>query len=87
MCVFVCVCLYVYPSSANSFEPIGIKLGIDIPWDLGSDMGQIRLRFAISAKHIFGNKRLKKHVLHFSAFQSISSQIIYENFCECSAHH
>ena len=35
VCLFVCV----HPSSAHSFSPIGMKLGMDTPWDPGSDMG------------------------------------------------
>ena len=35
----VCVCVCMYPSSAHSFGPIGMKLGMDTPWDPGSDMG------------------------------------------------
>ena len=31
------VCLY--PSSAHSFSPIGMKLGMDTPWDPAGDMG------------------------------------------------
>ena len=35
----VCLCVCMYPSSAHSFGPIGMKLGMDTPWDPGSDMG------------------------------------------------
>ena len=31
--------VYMYPSSAHSFGPISMKLGMDTPWDPGSDMG------------------------------------------------
>ena len=33
--MYVCM----YPSSAHSFGPIGMKLGMDIPWDPGSVIG------------------------------------------------
>ena len=35
VCLFVCL----YPSSAQSFSPIGMKLGMDTPWDPAGDMG------------------------------------------------
>ena len=35
VCLFVCL----YPSSAHSFSPIGMKLGMDTPWDPAGDMG------------------------------------------------
>ena len=35
--MYVCM----YPSSANSFDPIMMKLGMDTPWDFGSVMGQV----------------------------------------------
>ena len=34
----VCVCGNIYPSSVHSFGPISIKLGMDTPWDSGSDI-------------------------------------------------
>ena len=34
VCLFVCL----YPSSAHSFSLIGMKLGMDTPWDLAGDM-------------------------------------------------
>ena len=37
----VCLCVCMYPSSAHSFDPIGMKLGMDTPWDTGSDVGLI----------------------------------------------
>ena len=37
LCTYVCL----YPSSAHSFDPIGMKLGMDTPWDPGSVMGQV----------------------------------------------
>ena len=33
--------LCMYPSSAHSFGPISMKLGMDIPWDPGSVIGQV----------------------------------------------
>ena len=39
LCPFVCMYVCLYPSSAHSFDPIVIKLGMDTPWDPGSDMG------------------------------------------------
>ena len=38
----------MYPSSAHKFGTIGMKLGIDTPWDPGGDMGYVRLRFVAS---------------------------------------
>ena len=35
VCLFVCL----YPSSTHSFSPIGMKLGMDTPWDPAGDMG------------------------------------------------
>ena len=35
----------------HRFGPIGINLGMDTPWDHGSDMGWVRLRFANLALH------------------------------------
>ena len=32
----------MYPSSAHSFSPIGMKLGTDTPWDPAGDMGNIK---------------------------------------------
>ena len=29
----------MYPSSVHSFGPIGMKLGMDTPWDPESDVG------------------------------------------------
>ena len=40
--MYVCM----YSSSAHSFDPIVMKLGMDTPWDPRSVMGYIRLRFA-----------------------------------------
>ena len=37
--LFVCVTVCMSPSSAHSFGPIGMKLGMDTPWDPGRDMG------------------------------------------------
>ena len=37
--IYVCTYLCMYPSSAHSFGPIGMKLGMDIPWDPGSVIG------------------------------------------------
>ena len=45
----VALSVRMYPSSAYSFSPIGMKLGMDSPWDPAGDMGYIRLRFAIRA--------------------------------------
>ena len=39
VCVSVCLSVCMYPSSAHSFEPIGMKLDMDTSWDPGSDMG------------------------------------------------
>ena len=33
--------LCMYPFSAHSFGPIGMKLGMDTPWDPGSVMGLV----------------------------------------------
>ena len=35
----VCLSVCMYPSIAHSFGPIGMKLGMDTPWDPGNDMG------------------------------------------------
>ena len=52
--VSLCVCMsvYMYPFSAHSFELINMKLGLGTPWDSGSDMSQVWLRFAAYAKGI-----------------------------------
>ena len=34
----MCVCVFMYPCSAHSFGPIGMKLGMDTPCDPGSDI-------------------------------------------------
>ena len=34
-----CLSAGMYPSSAYSFSPIVMKLGMDIPWDQAGDMG------------------------------------------------
>ena len=44
---FVCLFVCVYPSSAHS--QIRMKLGMDTPWDIGSDIGYVRLRLAAQA--------------------------------------
>ena len=36
--LFVCLSVHVYPSSAHSFASIGMKLGMDTPWDPRADM-------------------------------------------------
>ena len=41
--------LYKNPSPDHSFDSIGMKLGMDTPWDPGKDLGKIRLRFAARA--------------------------------------
>ena len=38
VCLSVCLFVCLYPSSAHSFGPIGVKFGMDTPWDPGSDM-------------------------------------------------
>ena len=63
----------MYPSSAHSFGPIGMKLGIDTPWDPGSGMGQERLHFSASfglcAKHELLHRGM---IFFFFAFLCIS---------------
>ena len=53
----VCVCVCMYPSSAHSFGPIGMKLGMDTPWDPGSDMGQV----ASAKREARGSEATEKH--------------------------
>ena len=36
--LFVCLSVCVYLSSPYSFGPINMKLGMNTPWDPGSDM-------------------------------------------------
>ena len=43
----LCIC----HSRANSFEPIGMKLCMDTPWDPGSDIGYVSLHFATRNLH------------------------------------
>ena len=53
-----------------------MKLGMDTPWDPGSDMGYIRLRFAartLGSKEYF-------FFFHFYAFKSISSRFRHTFF-------
>ena len=39
VCLSVCLSVCVYPFSAHCFSPIGMKLGMDTPWDPGGVMG------------------------------------------------
>ena len=39
--MYVCMYVCMYPSSAHSFGPIGMKLGMDIPWDAGNVIRQV----------------------------------------------
>ena len=64
------VCMY--HSNTHSFGTISIKLGMDTPWDSGSDMGKIRSLFVTRTLCASGN-RGKNFFLHFYAFQSIFS--------------
>ena len=52
LCTYVCM----YPSSAHSFGPIGMKLGMDIPWDPGSVIGWV----ASAKREAQGNEATEK---------------------------
>ena len=59
----------MYASSANSFGPIGMKLGMDTPRDPGNDMGQVRFSFAACAlRYERSAQRVKEKKSYFFAF-------------------
>ena len=67
-------------SSAHSFGPVSIRLGMDTPW---SDMGKVRLRFAAWALCKMRNRsKGEQSFLHLYAFQSIASRLRHTFFLE-----
>ena len=66
----VCLCVCMYPSSAHSFGTIGMKLGMDTPWEPGSDMGKVRLRFSARALHYAQSLKWMKGITFFSESQN-----------------
>ena len=65
------VCLSVYPSSAHSFGPIDMKLGMDAPWNLG--VGKVALHhsgIALSAKRIMGERSNFFFLFQFNAIRA-----------------
>ena len=66
-----------YPSSAHSFSPISMKLGMDTPWDPAGDM----VRFAVRALRyaLYGSK-----INFFFAFLCVSDwdTLFIKNFCK-----
>ena len=74
----------MYPSSNHIFSPIGMKLGMDTPWDPGGDMGFVSspLGHCATRLRVMG----QTFFFHFYAFQSILSRLrhtifFFKNFC------
>ena len=73
----LCVCLSVcmYPSSAHSFGPMGMKLGMDNPWDPGkAPSGQ-----KVKKIFFFAFLCVSEH------FQSIETNFFLRKLCEREA--